>query len=390
MAMGAEDGIARGLALKGAGRTREAESVYRGALSAARSVGDWSGGGRAAVELALVVETLGWVEEAAELLEEALEAYHAVGNAEGVAEATGYLGFMRQSAGRTEEAEELYEAALRMERGLGRRAKEAECLTNLGNLHLQAGRLLEAEALCEDALEICDDAGDGRGSPGLLLAQLRLAQDRPEEAEALCKAAMEGCGREDCRTMRALVWTGLAQIHSKRGAGEQEGLALDRAAELFHEAGHARNACGSYERLARWARDRGDLAGARSRYLQAAQVAEEMALPGMAARLWYHAAGIDLLGGDTGSAKRALGCALGLARAARDKLVSALVHRRLGACHMAQNRFPEGVAALAIAARLFEVAGDQERAAEARRAMTPQKRPRGERPVAPGVTAGSD
>ncbi|MEC4020169.1 tetratricopeptide repeat protein [Streptomyces sp. H27-D2] len=155
-----------------AGRTQQALGRYRGALDAAREVGDPLATGRALESLGGAYQELGDWQRSADWYGRALALRLTRGELADEARLHGRLGAVHSYAARWGEALRDWRAAAAVHRRLRDLSGHARALSEAARVQEYAGRPQESLRTCQEALAEAQQAGDGRLQAAL---QLRIA-----------------------------------------------------------------------------------------------------------------------------------------------------------------------------------------------------------------------
>ena len=222
------------------GRMREAETIHRQALEAARRLGAPLAEARALHMLGAVSSETGRPEEARTLFEAAIAISRTHGDDAGVARSLLALASWHQERGNLDEAAARYQESLTLHRRNRDRSGEGVTLGNIATLHAQMGRHDESYALLEQSLAVLVEVGN-RTREAVVLGNLaNLARDhgRPLEARGLYDRAL--------------------MVHREVGNRRLEGQALGNLAALCHGQGLLDDAAALYERSIFQAREVGN------------------------------------------------------------------------------------------------------------------------------------
>ncbi|MFI9341078.1 tetratricopeptide repeat protein [Streptomyces sp. NPDC052773] len=181
-----------GLALRGAGRVREAVEAGTRAVDLHQIIGDRRGEATAWTNLGLALQETGRLDEAIDAHTRARDLHQAVGDRHSEATAWNNVSLALGQVGRVEEAIAATTRARDLHQAVGDRHSEATAWHNLGLALGQAGRVKEAVEAYGRALAIYQDFEDWYGAGRTLetLALTHQSAHRPAEARsALLRAA---------------------------------------------------------------------------------------------------------------------------------------------------------------------------------------------------------
>jgi DNA-binding SARP family transcriptional activator len=172
-----------GIAL-GQQRLPEAVSYFEQAQALYRDMGDTTGEGRAATNLANAYFDLGRFDEALTMAEAALVVQQRAGQRYGEGIALGIIGGACQAMGRFDEAVMRLDEALAIFRGLDDPDSEADALGDLGDALLSLDRADDAVQCYQESLGIRREIGDRHGQAVTLRRLGRARQQAGELGEA--------------------------------------------------------------------------------------------------------------------------------------------------------------------------------------------------------------
>lgn len=267
------------------GRNQEALTAMEHSIKLLRMLGQRADEGIALNNIGLVYWHLGRYQEAADRYRRALVIARDTGSQPSEANALGNLGAVYGRIGRFDEALDVLQEALRLQREAGNTTNEAVVLTSLGSLAGRAGRGEEGLAYLHRALEINRETNNRTGEAGSLRALAAVCRDLGRYTEAFehydaLMTLMDQLGSQD---VEAVARNGYGQALCAVGRNAEGEREHERALELSRETGDHYQQALAVDGLARAARGRGDLARARSLWLDALARYESLGVPEAAA-----------------------------------------------------------------------------------------------------------
>lgn len=256
-----------GLVAKASGQYEEAIGYYSRTLSLARSAGDLLGVGVALNNLGTVYSDQGKLAEAERCYEEAAQIWDRMGDVIQRAQTLNNLGNLDLARGAFAEAERRFGAAHQLFTRARHPMGTAVSLATLGETFLEAGRLGEAVRALEEALRLAESipVPELIAHVRAVLAQAYLESGRVDLAEELCGAALRQVEQAE-ETVYAAVQGRLQRVSAMlcfaRGDHPSALAELDRARQIFCDAGLPQELGRTCLELARLRRERGDEAEA--------------------------------------------------------------------------------------------------------------------------------
>jgi len=216
--------------LRSRGRYREAGTLHREALAAARATGHRKAEMNALTHLGDIHRLQSRYDQAVDCYRQALRIAESTGDRVGELDALNGLGSVQWMQGRYEPATDCFRQALRLARAAGDPAGELDALTGLGHIQWMRGRYRQAGDCYQQALRIARAAGHRRGKLNALngLGDIHRLQGRYEQATDCFQQAFRLARAAGHRVGELQALTNLSTIHRLQGRYEQAGA-------LYHE-----------------------------------------------------------------------------------------------------------------------------------------------------------
>lgn len=270
-----------GLTLWRLGRNQEALAAMQRGIELLRELGQRSDEGIALNNTGLIYWHLGRYQEAADHYLRSLAIAREIGVRLSEANALGNLGAVYSRVGRFEEALDVLRDALALQRESGNQANEAVVLTSLGTVYGRMGRGQEALSYLHGALDINRETRNRTGQAESLRALAAVYRDLARYREAFehydgLLALVEELGSQD---LEAVARNGHGQTLCMVGRHAEAEQEYQRALALSRETGDHYQQALAIDGLARAADAQGDLARARSLWLDARARYQSLGVP---------------------------------------------------------------------------------------------------------------
>jgi eukaryotic-like serine/threonine-protein kinase len=194
------------------GNLKEAEEMFRHALSGFRNVGNLSGSATVLSNIAAVHLSLGDLVKARTSLKQAIPDYQAVGDKEGVALNLNNLGDLSRQNGNLKSAELFYAQAKATAMEIDDKDAIAYILSGQGDLFLDRGNVANARKAYEESLRLRTEAGEKHfaAETEMALARLSIEEGHSSEAETAARTLRKQFELEKATDDELLAGTVLA------------------------------------------------------------------------------------------------------------------------------------------------------------------------------------
>jgi len=260
----------------------DAAAVYfQQALSAARTVGDHEGEGRALQNLSTISAARGRYRDELAYLKQSLAAHELAGNRAGISLCLLGLGDHHVRLGHDEQALDCVRQSLRLARETGFRLAEPAALDLIGRVLKRSGRYADAVDHHQQALALARDSGDEEDEADFLvsLGETRLAQEDTGRALHDIRHAVALSERSENRPLRAGALNALGRALSLDGQPEEARLSHEQALDLSAPDVDRYEAARALDGIAATYRSDGEPTRARRFWLRALEIYTDLEVP---------------------------------------------------------------------------------------------------------------